>query len=152
RTLHQWITGHKIGRNDEISRSGHLWRKLDAVPEFQGFFPAAIAADPALPFQSTAPDHPGAPRLETRRSTAPFEPAREVLAATAPPLSAPPVPPAAPAPPAAESEYSLGSGAHEPAAAGPAWAESGRKGAAARDPAAQSGTKVLPRDESSRSS
>jgi predicted Zn finger-like uncharacterized protein len=54
-TLRHWIASGKVGRDDEISRSGSLWRKLGAVPEFQGLFvpQAASAHAPALPFQST---------------------------------------------------------------------------------------------------
>jgi hypothetical protein len=54
-TLRHWIASGKVGRDDEISRSGSLWRKLGAVPEFQGLFvpQAAAAHAPALPFQST---------------------------------------------------------------------------------------------------
>lgn len=37
-TLQQWIVERKVGRDDAISRTGDVWRKLGTIPELDPFF------------------------------------------------------------------------------------------------------------------
>ncbi len=37
-TLQQWIVERKVGREDAISRTGDVWRKLGTIPELDPFF------------------------------------------------------------------------------------------------------------------
>ena len=57
-TLQKWIVERKVGRDDEISRSGKSWKKLGEIAELTSFFQvveAAEAAQRAPGFQGQAP-------------------------------------------------------------------------------------------------
>jgi predicted Zn finger-like uncharacterized protein len=46
-TLQKWIVERKVGRDDEISRSGRTWKKLGEIAELTSFFQVVEAADAA---------------------------------------------------------------------------------------------------------
>ena len=57
-TLQKWIVERKVGRDDEISRSGKSWKRLGEIAELTSFFQvveAAEAAQRAPGFQGQAP-------------------------------------------------------------------------------------------------
>ncbi len=47
-TLQQWILDGKVDREDEISRTGEVWKRLGTIAELATFFAAAEAARPQV--------------------------------------------------------------------------------------------------------
>ncbi len=100
-TLQKWIVERKVGRDDEISRSGKSWKRLGEIAELTSFFQvveAAEAAQRAPGFQGPAPA-PQMPNIQlagsptgtiTAVSTAPA--AADVVVPSAPPITLAPTP------------------------------------------------------------
>lgn len=47
-TLQKWIVERKVGRDDEISKTGKTWKKLGEIAELASFFQVVDAANAAL--------------------------------------------------------------------------------------------------------
>jgi predicted Zn finger-like uncharacterized protein len=59
-TLQKWIVERKVGRDDEISKTGKTWKRLGEIAELASFFQVVDAANAALQ-ASIAPVAPAMP-------------------------------------------------------------------------------------------
>ena len=59
-TLQKWIVERKVGRDDEISKTGKTWKKLGEIAELASFFQVVDAANAALS-ASVIPVQPSMP-------------------------------------------------------------------------------------------
>jgi predicted Zn finger-like uncharacterized protein len=120
-TLKRWISDGRVTREDEISRSGEVWRRLATVPEFQGLFDVS---QPTAPQTRPNPKPAPAPAPQARAAAADrsfvFE--ESMVSMVAPPMGE-----------TRSGEYSLGpndssnewsTSTAPPEASSPAWAES----------------------------
>jgi tetratricopeptide (TPR) repeat protein len=137
-TLQLWVSQGRVTREDEISRSGGIWRRMSAIPEFQGLFEHLSVEAPAMPFQPTVPFEasPVAEPPPPRRSTKPLHVRSD--------LGAPRVPGAEASLGDAPQPNSIDLTFHEsfslessPIPASPAWAEPAEPDRPRRDPLAR---------------
>jgi predicted Zn finger-like uncharacterized protein len=96
-TLQKWIVERKVGRDDEISRSGRTWKKLGEIAELTSFFQVVEAADAA----QRAAAHGPPPAIDAPSSATTTARFRSLTLATPEPVAAAPA-----APPAASSTAS----------------------------------------------
>lgn len=104
-TLQRWIVERKVGRDDEISRTGQKWERLGNIAELSAFFQAVETVNPphlaqpiasSPPVQAPVPESaPPAPRATTT-ATAPAVPTGSVLENRAAWEDSPQAPPRAP--------------------------------------------------------
>jgi predicted Zn finger-like uncharacterized protein len=60
-TLQKWIVERKVGRDDEISKTGKTWKKLGEIAELASFFQVVDAANAAL--QASLAPSPTSPAM-----------------------------------------------------------------------------------------
>ncbi len=72
-TLQKWIVERKVGRDDEISKTGKTWKKLGEIAELASFFQVVDAANQAVHQASLPPSPP--PAMPTVTTLPPAGPA-----------------------------------------------------------------------------
>lgn len=85
-TLQRWIVERKVSRDDEISLTGDVWKRLGNIPELTGFFQVVDQADranKAAEVDAGAARPRSAPRAEPAWARQDVEPSFEEMQAVA---------------------------------------------------------------------
>ncbi len=95
-TLQKWIVERKVGRDDEISKTGRTWKRLGEIAELASFFQVVDAANAAL-HASVIPVQPAMPAPGMVQGLVVVPSTNPGMPATNPAAAAPPATPTQPA-------------------------------------------------------